>query len=157
MPGDSPSCNSHTPPPSERTLPSALYSDTQCSGGCLHTVPGRAGCKHSQQRGGNNPDLVQFAVDCERYGADGITIHPRPDERHIRREDVFLLKNVITTEYNIEGFPSNEFVNLVLKAKPHQVTLVPDSPDVLTSNKNLHLRSSPSVPSIASTPITIPS
>jgi len=85
-------------------------------------------------RGGDNPNLIQFAIDCESFGADGITIHPRPDERHVRKKDVFLLKKVIRTEFNIEGFPSREFIKLVLKVKPNQVTLVPDPPDVLTSN-----------------------
>ncbi len=85
-------------------------------------------------RGGNNPNLIQFAMDCERFGADGITVHPRPDERHVRREDVILLKNVVKTEFNIEGYPSKEFIKLVLTVKPDQVTLVPDPPNVLTSN-----------------------
>ena len=85
-------------------------------------------------RGGNTPDLLQVARDCELYGADGITVHPRPDERHIRRSDVFALRPAISTEFNIEGYPSPEFIDLVLKVKPHQVTLVPDAPDQLTSN-----------------------
>ena len=85
-------------------------------------------------RGGNNPDLVQFAINCERYGADGITVHPRPDERHIKKSDVFLLKKVVKTEFNIEGFPSKDFIDLVLKVQPNQVTLVPDPPNILTSN-----------------------
>jgi len=85
-------------------------------------------------RGGNNPNLIQFAMDCESFGADGITVHPRPDERHVRREDVILLKNVVETEFNIEGYPSKEFIKLVLTVKPDQVTLVPDPPNVLTSN-----------------------
>jgi len=85
-------------------------------------------------RGGNNPDLVQFAINCERYGADGITIHPRPDERHIKKSDVFLLKKAVKTELNIEGFPSKDFIDLVLEVKPNQVTLVPDPPNILTSN-----------------------
>jgi len=85
-------------------------------------------------RGGNVPDLIQVAKDCERFGADGITVHPRPDERHIRYRDVSELKKVITTEFNIEGYPTEEFMRLVLEIKPHQVTLVPDPPDVLTSN-----------------------
>ena len=85
-------------------------------------------------RGGNNPDIVQFAINCERYGADGITVHPRPDERHIKKSDVFLLKKVVKTEFNIEGFPSKDFVDLVLEVKPNQVTLVPDPPNILTSN-----------------------
>lgn len=85
-------------------------------------------------RGGNNPDVVRMAWDIERYGAQGITVHPRPDERHIRRSDVLALKPVLTTEFNIEGFPGPEFVDLVLDVRPAQVTLVPDPPGVLTSN-----------------------
>lgn len=85
-------------------------------------------------RGGNMPDVLQAAINCERYGAQGITVHPRPDERHIRYRDVRDIARVITTEFNIEGFPSENFINLVLEIKPDQVTLVPDSPDVLTSN-----------------------
>ncbi len=82
----------------------------------------------------NNPDLVQFALTCEKAGAQGITIHPRPDERHIRRSDVPLLREAIATELNIEGYPSEDFINLVLETKPEQVTLVPDAPGQLTSN-----------------------
>jgi pyridoxine 5-phosphate synthase len=86
-------------------------------------------------RGGNNPDLVKVALDCERFGAEGITVHPRPDERHIRYQDVFDLKAVIATEFNIEGNPTEKkFVELVLANKPHQVTLVPDALGALTSN-----------------------
>lgn len=85
-------------------------------------------------RGGNTPNLVQVAIDCEKFGAQGITIHPRPDERHIRYADVYDLKKVVTTEFNIEGFPDTKFINLVLEVKPEQVTLVPDPPGVLTSN-----------------------
>lgn len=85
-------------------------------------------------RGGNNPDVVKVALDCERFGADGITVHPRPDERHIRRQDVYDLKKVLTTEFNIEGYPAPAFMELVTKIKPAQVTLVPDSPDQITSN-----------------------
>lgn len=86
-------------------------------------------------RGGNNPDLIKVTLDIERFGADGITVHPRPDERHIRYADVRALKRVITTEFNIEGNPKEEsFVQLVLEHKPTQVTLVPDSPGQLTSN-----------------------
>src|SRR5579863_7568031 len=85
-------------------------------------------------RGGNNPDLVQVAKDCERFGAQGITVHPRPDERHIRYKDVYDLKPVVKTEFNIEGYPGKEFMELVLKVQPHQCTLVPDAPDVVTSN-----------------------
>ncbi len=85
-------------------------------------------------RGGNMPDLLQVAADCERFGAEGITIHPRPDERHIRYADVMDLKSIVKTEFNIEGYPSRAFIDLVLKAKPHQVTLVPDPPDAITSD-----------------------
>ncbi len=85
-------------------------------------------------RGGNIPDVQQTAQDCERFGAQGITVHPRPDERHIRYKDVELLKPLITTELNIEGNPIPQFINLVLKHKPDQVTLVPDDPDQLTSD-----------------------
>lgn len=85
-------------------------------------------------RGGNNPDLLRVAEDCERFGAQGITVHPRPDERHIRYSDVFDLKALVTTEFNIEGYPSENFLKLVLQVRPEQVTLVPDPPDVLTSN-----------------------
>jgi len=85
-------------------------------------------------RGGNIPNLVQVAIDCEKFGADGITIHPRPDERHIRYSDVYDLKKIVKTEFNIEGFPNTTFINLVLEVKPEQVTLVPDPPGVLTSN-----------------------
>ena len=85
-------------------------------------------------RGENNPDLVRFALACEAAGAQGITVHPRPDERHIRRADLPLLKEAISTEMNIEGYPSEDFIRLVLETKPAQVTLVPDAPDQLTSN-----------------------
>lgn len=85
-------------------------------------------------RGENVPDLLKVAADCERFGADGITVHPRPDERHIRRSDVFGLRPVVTTEFNIEGYPSPEFIDLVLRVRPEQVTLVPDAPDQLTSD-----------------------
>lgn len=86
-------------------------------------------------RGGNNPDLIKFAIDCENYGAQGITVHPRPDERHIRYSDVYELKKVVTTEFNIEGNPKeSKFVDLVLANKPQQVTLVPDAQNQLTSN-----------------------
>jgi pyridoxine 5-phosphate synthase len=86
-------------------------------------------------RGGNNPDLVKVALDCERFGAEGITVHPRPDERHIRYQDVIDLKAVISTEFNIEGNPTEaKFVELVLRAKPAQVTFVPDALGVLTSS-----------------------
>ncbi len=85
-------------------------------------------------RGGNIPNLVQLALDIEDFGADGITVHPRPDERHIRYQDVYDLKDAIRTEFNIEGYPSERFINLVLDVKPTQVTLVPDPPGVLTSD-----------------------
>lgn len=85
-------------------------------------------------RGGNNPDVEKVAVDCETFGADGITVHPRPDERHIRYKDVYALRPLLKTEFNIEGYPSDEFIDLVMKVKPHQVTLVPDAPDQITSN-----------------------
>ncbi len=85
-------------------------------------------------RGGNIPDVRLAAINCQKFGADGITVHPRPDERHIRYSDVFEIKPVIITEFNIEGYPSEQFINLVLSVKPDQVTLVPDSPDVITSN-----------------------
>ncbi|MCM1320216.1 MAG: pyridoxine 5'-phosphate synthase [Muribaculaceae bacterium] len=85
-------------------------------------------------RGENNPNVQQFAIDCESFGAQGITVHPRPDERHIRRDDVFKLRPIIKTEFNIEGYPSPEFMDLVLSVHPEQVTLVPDKPGVLTSS-----------------------
>lgn len=85
-------------------------------------------------RGGNVPDVVKVALDCEHFGADGITVHPRPDERHIRRADVYALKPLLKTEFNIEGYPDAVFMDLVLKVRPNQVTLVPDSPTQITSN-----------------------
>lgn len=85
-------------------------------------------------RGGNNPDVIRVALDCEEFGAQGITVHPRPDERHIRHQDVLDLSTILTTEFNIEGYPSDDFCQLVLTVKPAQVTLVPDAPDQLTSN-----------------------
>lgn len=85
-------------------------------------------------RGGNVPDVLKAALDIERFGADGITVHPRPDERHIRYSDVYQLKEHLTTELNIEGYPNDHFVEMVLEVKPAQVTLVPDPPHVLTSN-----------------------
>ncbi|MBS1684194.1 MAG: pyridoxine 5'-phosphate synthase [Bacteroidetes bacterium] len=85
-------------------------------------------------RGANIPDLVQFARDCEKWGAQGITVHPRPDERHIRRSDVYALKEIVTTEFNIEGYPSDDFMKMVLEVKPEQCTLVPDAPGQLTSD-----------------------
>lgn len=86
-------------------------------------------------RGGNNPDVVQVALDCERFGAEGITIHPRPDERHIRLNDVFLLKEVVTTEFNIEGYPDDRYMKIIREVKPAQATLVPDTPEVITSHQ----------------------
>jgi pyridoxine 5-phosphate synthase len=85
-------------------------------------------------RGGNLPDLLKAAIDCERFGAQGITVHPRPDERHIRYSDVYDLKPIVTAEFNIEGYPNEKFIELVLAVKPEQVTLVPDPPGALTSN-----------------------
>lgn len=85
-------------------------------------------------RGGNNPDLIKVAKDCERFGAQGITVHPRPDERHIRYEDVIQLKEVVTTELNIEGNPDERLLQLIRESKPDQVTLVPDEPNAITSN-----------------------
>ena len=85
-------------------------------------------------RGENRPNVQQVALDCEAFGANGITVHPRPDERHIRRDDVFTLRPMVKTEFNIEGYPSPEFMDLVLKVKPAQVTLVPDAPDAITSS-----------------------
>src|SRR5574344_977238 len=85
-------------------------------------------------RGNNNPNVVQFAIDCEKFGAQGITVHPRPDERHIKYADVYDLKKIVTTEFNIEGYPCQSFIDLVCKIKPTQVTLVPDPPEALTSN-----------------------
>lgn len=85
-------------------------------------------------RGGNNPDILQIAKDCEAFGADGITVHPRPDERHIRYNDVISLKPILTTEFNIEGYPQKSFMELVKSVRPTQVTLVPDAPDQITSN-----------------------
>ena len=85
-------------------------------------------------RGGNVPDVLQFALDCEAFGADGVTVHPRPDERHIRRTDVYDIAKAIHVEFNIEGYPSEDFIRLVTDVHPAQVTLVPDSPDQLTSN-----------------------
>jgi len=85
-------------------------------------------------RGSEIPDLIQFAKDCERYGAQGITVHPRPDERHIRRSDVYALKKVVTTEFNIEGYPTDDFLKMVVEVKPEQCTLVPDEPGQLTSD-----------------------
>ena len=85
-------------------------------------------------RGGNVPDVVKTAMDIEAFGAEGITVHPRPDQRHIRYQDVYDLSKVVKTEFNIEGYPDEAFLKLVCDVKPHQATLVPDPPDVLTSN-----------------------
>lgn len=86
-------------------------------------------------RGEGRPDLVKFAMDCEEFGAQGITVHPRPDQRHIRFDDIPKLKEVVTTEFNIEGYPSEDFIKMVIANRPHQVTLVPDPPGVLTSSE----------------------
>ena len=85
-------------------------------------------------RGGNNPDVLVVAADCERFGAEGITVHPRPDERHIRRVDVIALKDVVTTEFNVEGYPDQRYLGLIRQVRPAQATLVPDAPDAITSN-----------------------
>lgn len=85
-------------------------------------------------RGENVPDLLAVAADCEKFGADGITVHPRPDQRHIRRDDVYSLRPLVKTEFNIEGYPSPDFMELVLQVRPEQVTLVPDAPGALTSS-----------------------
>lgn len=85
-------------------------------------------------RGGNNPDILKIAIDAERFGAQGITVHPRPDERHIRQSDVMALKDVVTTEFNIEGYPDQRYIDIVTQIKPAQATLVPDPPEVITSN-----------------------
>jgi pyridoxine 5-phosphate synthase len=84
-------------------------------------------------RGGVSPSVLEAAINCQKFGADGITIHPRPDERHITKKDVYAIKPIITTEYNIEGYPSVDFIKMVIAVKPEQVTLVPDGPDVITS------------------------
>jgi pyridoxine 5-phosphate synthase len=85
-------------------------------------------------RGANNPDVIQVAIDCERFGAQGITVHPRPDERHIRFSDVVALKKVVTTEFNIEGYPDERYMKLIRETRPAQATLVPDPPGAITSN-----------------------
>jgi pyridoxine 5-phosphate synthase len=85
-------------------------------------------------RGGNNPDVIKVAIDCERFGAQGITVHPRPDERHIRYKDVLMLRDVVTTEFNIEGYPDERYVKMMHEVKPAQATLVPDPPNAITSN-----------------------
>jgi len=91
-------------------------------------------------RGGNLPDLLKFAKDCELYGADGITVHPRPDQRHIRYNDLAGLKSENTTEFNIEGYPSKTFMDKVVEVNPHQCTLVPDPPGVLTSDRGWDIK-----------------
>lgn len=95
-------------------------------------------------RGGNIPNLLNVAKDCEAFGADGITVHPRPDERHIKYADVYDLVKILNTEFNIEGYPSEKFIQLVLATKPTQVTLVPDGPDVLTSNAGWDIKNNKS-------------
>lgn len=85
-------------------------------------------------RGGNTPNVPKSAIDCEKFGAQGITVHPRPDERHITYQDVYDIRPLVKTEFNIEGYPSKSFINLVKTVRPHQVTLVPDPPDAITSN-----------------------
>ena len=85
-------------------------------------------------RGGDFPNVLKAAVDCQAFGADGITVHPRPDQRHITKKDAYELRDVITSEYNIEGYPSKDFIKMVLEISPDQVTLVPDAVDVITSN-----------------------
>ena len=85
-------------------------------------------------RGGNVPDVLKVAKDCQLFGAEGITVHPRPDERHVRYADVYALRPIVTTEFNIEGYPSRQFIDLVCTVKPEQVTLVPDAHDAITSN-----------------------
>ncbi|HLT72351.1 MAG TPA: pyridoxine 5'-phosphate synthase [Cyclobacteriaceae bacterium] len=85
-------------------------------------------------RGGNNPDVLKVAADCESFGAEGITVHPRPDERHIRYNDVLDLKNIVTTEFNVEGYPDARYLDIIRKVRPAQATLVPDAPDAITSN-----------------------
>lgn len=91
-------------------------------------------------RGENLPDLKQVAIDCEEFGADGITVHPRPDERHVRYNDIPILKEIVKTELNIEGYPNPKFIKLVMDNKPHQVTLVPDPPGVLTSSEGWNIK-----------------
>ena len=96
-------------------------------------------------RGGNTPNVVQVAIDCERFGAEGITVHPRPDERHITKQDVLDLSKVVKTEFNIEGYPNTRFIDLVTEVKPAQATLVPDLPGVLTSNAGWDTKSNESL------------
>ncbi|MCD8385953.1 MAG: pyridoxine 5'-phosphate synthase [Bacteroidales bacterium] len=92
-------------------------------------------------RGENVPDVQRVAVDCEKFGAEGITVHPRPDERHIRRDDVYKLRPIVKTEFNIEGYPSEDFMRLVLQVRPEQVTLVPDAPSAVTSSSGWDVES----------------
>tara|TARA_B100000963_G_C22569706_1_gene645483 strand:- start:343 stop:1053 length:711 start_codon:yes stop_codon:yes gene_type:complete len=91
-------------------------------------------------RGGRLPDVTKFAIDCQQFGADGITVHPRPDERHITLNDVYSISEHITTEFNIEGYPDKRFMKMIQEIKPHQATLVPDPPDVLTSNNGWNIK-----------------
>ena len=91
-------------------------------------------------RGGNNPNVLEAAIRCQEFGAQGITVHPRPDERHIKKQDVFDLKSIVTTEFNIEGYPSKEFLGMVTKVLPEQVTLVPDAHDAITSNQGWRVK-----------------
>ena len=91
-------------------------------------------------RGGNLPDVTQFAVDCQRYGANGITVHPRPDERHITLKDVYSISEHIDTEFNIEGYPDERYMKIIKDIKPQQATLVPDPPNVLTSNNGWNVK-----------------
>ncbi|MEA1896947.1 MAG: pyridoxine 5'-phosphate synthase [Bacteroidota bacterium] len=91
-------------------------------------------------RGGDIPDVLEAARNCEKFGAEGITVHPRPDERHIRYQDVRDIRPIVTTEFNIEGYPSKEFIELVFEVSPDQVTLVPDPPDALTSSEGWDTR-----------------
>lgn len=91
-------------------------------------------------RGGNLPDVTQFAIDCQRYGANGITVHPRPDERHITLKDVYSISEHIDTEFNIEGYPDERYMKIIKDIKPHQATLVPDPPNVLTSNNGWNVK-----------------
>jgi pyridoxine 5-phosphate synthase len=93
-------------------------------------------------RGDNQPNLIEVAKDIESFGAEGITVHPRPDQRHVRYDDIAPLKDIVTTEFNIEGYPSDEFIKLVLVNAPHQVTLVPDPPGVLTSSEGWNIKES---------------
>ena len=97
-------------------------------------------------RGRLKPSVVDAAINCQKFGAQGITVHPRPDERHIIYDDVLELKEVVNTEFNIEGYPDQRYIDLVKKVKPHQATLVPDPPDVITSNAGWDTKSESSHP-----------